>query len=68
MRFNAIAPGIIRTPMHAPATHEFLAGLHPLGRMGEVSEIADAILFLEDAAFVTGETIHVAGGQHAGRA
>jgi NAD(P)-dependent dehydrogenase (short-subunit alcohol dehydrogenase family) len=67
IRVNAVAPGIIKTPMHAPDTHEFLAGLHPLGRMGEVQEIVDAILYLERAGFVTGETLNVDGGQHAGR-
>ena len=67
IRVNAVAPGIIKTPMHAPATHEFLSGLHPVGRMGEVQEIVDAILYLESANFVTGETLHVDGGQRAGR-
>jgi len=67
IRVNAVAPGIIKTPMHAPATHEFLSGLHPIGRMGEVHEIVDAVLYLEKAGFVTGETINVDGGQHAGR-
>lgn len=66
IRVNAVAPGVIKTPMHAPATHAFLAGLHPLGRMGEVQEIVDAVLYLESAAFVTGETLHVDGGAHAG--
>ncbi|WP_326544366.1 SDR family NAD(P)-dependent oxidoreductase [Pseudorhodoferax sp.] len=67
VRVNNIAPGIIKTPMHPEATHAALAGMHPMGRMGEVSEIADAILYLENARFVTGETINVDGGQHAGR-
>ena len=67
IRVNAVAPGIIKTPMHAPKTHEFLSGLHPLGRMGEAQEIVDAILYLEKAGFVTGETLHVDGGQRAGR-
>jgi NAD(P)-dependent dehydrogenase (short-subunit alcohol dehydrogenase family) len=67
IRVNAAAPGIIRTPMHQPETHAFLAGLHPLGRMGEVQEIVEAVLYLESAAFVTGETLHVDGGAHAGR-
>ena len=66
IRVNAVAPRIIKTPMHAPETHEFLANLHPVGRMGEVRDIVDAILFLESAAFVTGETVHVDGGQSAG--
>ena len=67
IRVNAVAPGIIKTPMHAPETHAFLAGLHPLGRMGEVREIVEAVLYLESAAFVTGETVHVDGGAHAGQ-
>ena len=67
IRVNAIAPGIIETPMHQPETHAFLAGLHPLGRMGKVQEVVEAVLYLESAAFVTGETLHVDGGAHAGR-
>jgi NAD(P)-dependent dehydrogenase (short-subunit alcohol dehydrogenase family) len=67
IRVNAVAPGIIRTPMHAPETHEFLAGLHPIGRMGEVQEVVEAVLYLESAGFVTGETLRVDGGAHAGR-
>jgi NAD(P)-dependent dehydrogenase (short-subunit alcohol dehydrogenase family) len=66
IRVNAVAPGVIRTPMHAPETHEFLAALHPLNRLGEIPEIVDAVLFLEDAKFITGEILHVDGGQGAG--
>jgi NAD(P)-dependent dehydrogenase (short-subunit alcohol dehydrogenase family) len=66
IRVNAVALGVIKTPMHAPETHEFLAKLHPVGRMGEARDIVDAILFLESAAFVTGEILHVDGGQSAG--
>lgn len=66
IRVNAVAPGVIKTPMHAPETHTFLAGLHPVGRMGEVSEIVEAVMYLETAGFVTGETLHVDGGAHAG--
>jgi NAD(P)-dependent dehydrogenase (short-subunit alcohol dehydrogenase family) len=66
IRVNAVAPGVIKTPMHKPETHAFLAGLHPMGRMGEVREIVEAILYLESAAFVTGETLYVDGGAHAG--
>jgi NAD(P)-dependent dehydrogenase (short-subunit alcohol dehydrogenase family) len=65
IRVNAVAPGVIKTPMHPVETHAQLAKLHPLGRMG-VSDIVDAILYLESAGFVTGETIHVDGGQSAG--
>jgi NAD(P)-dependent dehydrogenase (short-subunit alcohol dehydrogenase family) len=66
IRVNAVAPGIIKTPMHAPETHAALAGLHPVAHMGEISDIVDAILYLESASFVTGETLHVDGGQAAG--
>jgi NAD(P)-dependent dehydrogenase (short-subunit alcohol dehydrogenase family) len=67
IRVNAVAPGIIKTPMHAPEFQRFFAALHPVGRMGEVAEVVDAILYLERATFVTGETLNVDGGQHAGR-
>jgi NAD(P)-dependent dehydrogenase (short-subunit alcohol dehydrogenase family) len=66
IRVNAVSPGVIRTPMHAPETHEALAALHPVGRLGEISDIVGAVLYLEDAPFVTGETLHVDGGQSAG--
>src|SRR5262245_13933013 len=66
IRVNAVAPGVIKTPMHPVEAHAQLAKLHPLGRMGEVSEVVGAILYLESAGFVTGETIHVDGGQSAG--
>jgi NAD(P)-dependent dehydrogenase (short-subunit alcohol dehydrogenase family) len=66
IRVNAVAPGVIKTPMHGPETHEFLANLHPVGRMGEMGDIVDAVLYLEGANFVTGEILHVDGGQSAG--
>jgi len=66
VRVNAVAPGIIQTPMHAPESYDSLAGLHPVGRMGAISDIVDGVLFLENAPFVTGETLHVDGGQSAG--
>ena len=66
IRVNAVAPGIVKTPMHAPETHEFLANMHPVGRMGEMRDIVDAVLYLEGAPFVTGEILHVDGGQSAG--
>ncbi len=66
IRANAVAPGVIKTPMHAADTHDFLAALHPVGRMGEISEIVDAILYLDSAEFVTGQILHVDGGQTAG--
>jgi NAD(P)-dependent dehydrogenase (short-subunit alcohol dehydrogenase family) len=66
IRVNAVSPGIIKTPMHPAATHEFLAAQHPVGRMGEIRDVVDAVLFLESAPFVTGEILHVDGGQSAG--
>ncbi len=67
VRVNAVAPGIVKTPMHPVQTHAALAALHPVGRMGEVRDVVEAVLFLEGAPFVTGEILHVDGGQHAGR-
>ncbi|SEG41920.1 NAD(P)-dependent dehydrogenase, short-chain alcohol dehydrogenase family [Actinacidiphila yanglinensis] len=66
IRTNAVSPGTIKTPMHPEETHEVLAGLHPVGRMGESSDIVDAVLYLENAPFVTGEVLHVDGGMSAG--
>jgi NAD(P)-dependent dehydrogenase (short-subunit alcohol dehydrogenase family) len=66
VRVNAVAPGIIKTPMHAPATHDFLATLMPIGRLGEVKDVVEAVLYLECASFVTGEIVHVDGGEAAG--
>lgn len=66
IRVNAVSPGIIKTPMHAVETHSFLAGLHPVKRIGEISDIVQAVLYLETAPFVTGEILHVDGGQSAG--
>ena len=67
IRVNTIAPGVIDTPMHKPETHAFLKGLHPVGRIGEVKEVVDAVLFLTDATFTSGEILHVDGGAHAGK-
>ncbi|MGV9801892.1 SDR family NAD(P)-dependent oxidoreductase [Mycobacterium sp. NPDC003449] len=66
IRANAVALGIIRTPMHSPESHEFLSAQHPLGHMGEIDDVVDAVLYLERAGFVTGEILHVDGGQSAG--
>ncbi|MDD2089969.1 SDR family oxidoreductase [Pseudomonas guariconensis] len=66
IRVNAVSPGIIRTPMHAAETHEALGKLHPVGHMGGIDDIVQAILYLEGAGFVTGEILHVDGGQSAG--
>jgi len=67
IRFNTVSPGNINTPMHANDNHEALAKFHPLARMGQISDIVDAVLYLQSATFVTGENIRVDGGVHAGR-
>jgi NAD(P)-dependent dehydrogenase (short-subunit alcohol dehydrogenase family) len=66
IRVNAVAPGIIKSPMHHVSTHAQFDAMHPVGRMGEMSDIVDAVLYLEGASFVTGEILHVDGGQSAG--
>jgi len=66
IRVNAVAPGIIRTAIHDAASYEGLAALHPLGRLGEIDDVVDGILYLERATFVTGEILHIDGGQSAG--
>ncbi len=64
VRVNAVAPGVIKTPAYDAASYEGMAG--PVGRIGEISDVVDAILYLEQATFVTGETLHVDGGRAAG--
>jgi len=66
VRVNAVSPGVIKTPMHAPETYDALGTLHPMGRMGETSDVVSAVMYLESAPFVTGEFMHVDGGQSAG--
>jgi NAD(P)-dependent dehydrogenase (short-subunit alcohol dehydrogenase family) len=66
IRVNAVSPGVIQAPMNAPGTYEALAALHPVGRLGQVSDIVDGILFLESSPFITGEILHIDGGQSAG--
>lgn len=66
VRVNTVSLGVVKTPEHEAASYEQLGSLHPLGRVGEVSDAVDAILYLERATFVTGETLHVDGGQAAG--
>jgi NAD(P)-dependent dehydrogenase (short-subunit alcohol dehydrogenase family) len=67
IRVNAIAPGIVDTPMHRPEHHEMLKHLHPIQRLATVQEIVDAALFLVRASFITGEVLNVDGGAHAGK-
>ena len=66
IRANAVSPGIMKSPMHPVETHATLDAMHPVGRMGEMSDIVEAILYLDSAQFVTGEILHVDGGQSAG--
>lgn len=67
IRFNAVAAGIIDTPMHNPESHGFLRQLHPIARLGTTAEIVDAVMYLDGAPFVSGEVLHVDGGAHAGK-
>ena len=67
VRFNAISPGVVNTPMHQVEAHEFLKKLSPLNRLAEIAEVVDLVEFLESAPFVNGEVIHLDGGAHAGK-
>jgi NAD(P)-dependent dehydrogenase (short-subunit alcohol dehydrogenase family) len=66
IRFNAVAPGIVDTPMHTDDSKDALKRLQPMGQIGSIKDIADAVLYLSRAAQVTGEVLHVDGGAHAG--
>jgi NAD(P)-dependent dehydrogenase (short-subunit alcohol dehydrogenase family) len=66
VRVNAVSLGVIKTPMHDPASYDGLAAGHPLGRAGEIGDVVDGVLYLEQATFVTGEILHIDGGQAAG--
>ena len=66
IRVNAVSPGVIQTPEQPAQAYQALAGLHPLGRVGQVGDIVDGILFLESSPFITGEILHIDGGQIAG--
>jgi NAD(P)-dependent dehydrogenase (short-subunit alcohol dehydrogenase family) len=67
IRVNAVSPGIIQTPAHPPDSYEHLGGrLPPLGRVGQVSDVVDGVLFLESSPYITGEILHIDGGQIAG--
>jgi NAD(P)-dependent dehydrogenase (short-subunit alcohol dehydrogenase family) len=66
IRANTISPGVVNTPMHANDDHEYLKKLHPIPRLVEISEIVDAVLYLQSAPMVNGENIRIDGGAHAG--
>jgi len=67
IRVNAVAPGIVDTPMHEDDPKDFLKTLQPMGRMSSVKDIVDAVIYLTEAGQVTGEVLHVDGGAHVGR-
>jgi NAD(P)-dependent dehydrogenase (short-subunit alcohol dehydrogenase family) len=67
IRFNAVAPGIVDTPMHANDPHEFLKSLSPMGMISDVDDIVEAIVYLTEARHVTGEVLHVDAGAHNGK-
>jgi NAD(P)-dependent dehydrogenase (short-subunit alcohol dehydrogenase family) len=66
IRCNAVSPGIIQTPIHPPESYDGLGDGVPLGRVGQVSDVVGVILFLEASPYITGEVVHVDGGQIAG--
>jgi len=67
IRFNAVAPGIVDTPLHKDNPKDFLKTLSPMGTISDAKDIADAVVFLTEARQVTGEVLHVDGGSHSGR-
>jgi NAD(P)-dependent dehydrogenase (short-subunit alcohol dehydrogenase family) len=66
MRVNTISPGVVDTPLHANDDHEILKKLQPIPRLVQISEIIDALLYLQSAPMVNGENIRIDGGAHAG--
>jgi NAD(P)-dependent dehydrogenase (short-subunit alcohol dehydrogenase family) len=67
IRFNAVAPGVVDTPLHAKTPKEFMKTLSPMGIVSDSADIADAVLYLTEARHITGEVLHVDGGAHIGR-
>ena len=67
IRFNAVAPGIVDTPLHSEDPKDFLKTLSPMGTISDAKDIAEAVIFLTEARHITGEVLHVDGGAHAGR-
>ena len=66
LRVNAVSLGVIKTPAHDESSYAGMGALHPIGRVGEIEDVAGGVLYLESAPFVTGETLHIDGGQSAG--
>jgi NAD(P)-dependent dehydrogenase (short-subunit alcohol dehydrogenase family) len=67
IRFNAVAPGVVNTPMHTNDSEELLKGLSPMGAISEVDDIVEAVVYLTEAGHVTGEVLHVDAGAHNGK-
>ena len=66
LRVNAVSLGVIKTPIHDESSYAGMGALHPLGRLGEIEDVVGGVLYLESAPFVTGEVLHIDGGQSAG--
>jgi NAD(P)-dependent dehydrogenase (short-subunit alcohol dehydrogenase family) len=67
IRFNAVAPGVVDSPMHKDDPKDFLKTFQPMGKIVEVKDVVDAVLYMAEAGQITGEVLHVDGGAHAGR-
>ncbi len=66
LRVNAVSLGVIKTPIHDASSYAGMGALHPVGRVGEIEDMVGGVLYLESAPFVTGEVLHIDGGQSAG--
>ena len=66
LRVNAVSLGVIKTPIHDESSYAGMGALHPIGRVGEIEDVVGGVLYLESAPFVTGEILHIDGGQSAG--
>ena len=67
IRFNAVAPGVVNSPLHDANPKDFLKTLSPMGTIAETQDVADAVVYLAEARYVTAEVLHVDGGAHVGR-
>jgi NAD(P)-dependent dehydrogenase (short-subunit alcohol dehydrogenase family) len=67
IRFNAVAPGVVDSPLHKNDSKDVMKAFQPMGRIVEIKDIVDAVLYLAEAGEITGEVLHVDGGAHAGR-
>jgi NAD(P)-dependent dehydrogenase (short-subunit alcohol dehydrogenase family) len=66
LRVNAVSLGVVKTPLHDESSYAGMGALHPIGRVGEIEDVVAGVLYLESAPFVTGEILHIDGGQSAG--